>query len=385
MIRYTSFLTLCCCFFFNCPTFAQYDTLVHDGLERTYLVHLPPNYTETEAWPLVVAMHGGGGSAFNLQDQSGLSAKADAAGFVVVYPEGIRGGALNIRTWNAGWCCGPASSGNVDDVGFLTALLDTLTARYALDTTRIYATGMSNGGFISYRLACERSDRIAAIAPVACSMSLEACTPGRPVPIIHFHSSQDGSVPYRGGVGDGLSNHYNAPQDSVLDAWAAANGCRPVADTLVDTDEYLLTQWTDCDCGVEIHRYLTHDGGHSWPGGNQTPIGDPPSHYLNATDLMWDFFQQYTLACAEPSGAGLSSEIRAVHLFPNPSADIVTVQGRQIVRVRLRDLAGQVLSSRFYRRVDRVEVDLRNRPAGVYVVEITSSDRSRDTRLVVKQ
>jgi len=154
---------------------ARYDSIPFGGYDRTYLVHLPTGYTGTTDLPLIIAMHGGFGNAYNLQNQSQLSIKADAENFIVVYPEGLVGGALNISSWNAGWCCGWTSNNNIDDVGFINALLDTLIAHYSVDTNRIYATGISNGGFMAYRLACELSDRIVAIAPVAASMSMTTC------------------------------------------------------------------------------------------------------------------------------------------------------------------------------------------------------------------
>ena len=141
--------------FFSTGINAQFDSLIWDSIERTYLVHLPSGFNGSENLPLVIAMHGGFGSADNLQNQSQLGEKADEEHFIVVYPEGVQGGVFDIRTWNAGWCCGHASTTDVDDVGFINALLDKLIDDFPIDTDRIYATGMSNGGFMSYRLACE--------------------------------------------------------------------------------------------------------------------------------------------------------------------------------------------------------------------------------------
>ncbi len=197
--------------------FSQYDSIFFDGRYRTYLLHLPSGYNGNDPLAMIIAMHGGFGSAANLQNQSQLSVKADASNFIVVYPEGVKS-PLKIRTWNAGWCCGWASRTNVNDVGFISALIDTLIEKYAVDAKRVYATGMSNGGFMAYRLACELPDKIAATAPVAASMSMTDCTPSRPVPVIHFHSYLDKNAPYPGGIGEGPSDHYNPPQDSVMNA-----------------------------------------------------------------------------------------------------------------------------------------------------------------------
>ena len=138
----------------HCFVSAQYDSIYFDGMYRTYQLHLPSDYDGSQNTSLIIAMHGGFGSGTQLEIQSQLSVKADEENFIVVYPEGVES-LLNIRTWNAGGCCGYAMNNNIDDVGFINALMDTLISNYSIDTLRIYATGMSNGAFMSYRLACE--------------------------------------------------------------------------------------------------------------------------------------------------------------------------------------------------------------------------------------
>ena len=355
-------------------SYAQYDSIFYDGLNRTYLLHLPAEYAENDTFPLVIAMHGGFGSAYNIQSQSQLSVKADVESFIVVYPEGVKGGALNIRTWNAGWCCGFASSSNTDDVGFIAALLDTLINRYSVDSNRIYATGMSNGGFMSYRLACELSDRIAAIAPVAASMSLTGCTPDRVMPIIHFHSYLDNSVPSEGGVGSGISDHYNSPLDSVLNAWATMNGCAHLNDTIIHDNQYTFMKWTSCNCGTEIHCYITRDGGHSWPGGIQTPTGDPVSNFINATDLMWSFFQQHPLTCeiTTANNAG-NNENNRFGLFPNPTTGIIHIRKSELLKeftVTIHNSLGQMI----LKQENKETINLESQPRGIYYVSIRTKD-----------
>ena len=303
-------------------SFAQYDSIFHDGIYRTYLLRLPASYSEENAYPLVIAMHGGFGNANNLENQSQLSVKANADDFVVVYPEGVKSPGLGISSWNAGWCCGYASNADIDDVGFIDQLLDELIGEYSIDFNRVYATGMSNGGFMSYRLACELPDRIAAIAPVSCSMAMVNCTPERGVPVIHFHSFQDTSIPWEGGVGDGASGHHNPPTDSVLNAWAALNGCNVLNDTLENTDEYTHNRWSDCECGAGIELYITQDGGHSWHGGSQTVIGDQPSQFISATDAMWEFFQGHALDC-EVTGLKDNNSDELFSIYPNPTANVL--------------------------------------------------------------
>lgn len=300
---------------------AQSSGFVHDGLQRTYLLHLPPAYDGSAPFPLVIAMHGGFGSALNLQRTSELSEKADAAGFIVVYPEGMPG-RLNIRTWNAGGCCGQAVRDSIDDVGFISALIDTLTARFNIDSRRIFATGMSNGGMMAYRLACEIPDRIAAIAPVAATMAANKCNPTRPVPIIHFHSFLDENVPYQGGVGSGVSGFDNPSLDSVFTVWSAANGCTTQKDTLQNDASFVRVAWRDCEGKADLELYLTRDGGHSWPGGKKAlnRQADPPSEAINADDLMWAFFQAHPLSLPTSTGHVEAPvyNFRLHQNYPNP-------------------------------------------------------------------
>ncbi|MEO8589485.1 MAG: PHB depolymerase family esterase [Flavobacteriales bacterium] len=324
---------------------AQTDSINVGGLERTYTVRLPSAYDGVTPLPLVIAMHGGFGSGLQLEQQSLLTVKGEEAGFIVVYPDGVAS-PLGIRSWNAGWCCGYSSTNSIDDVGFIDSLLDTLENELAIDTLRIYATGMSNGGFLSYRLACELSDRIAAIAPVAASMSMTDCAPARSMPVIAFHSYLDESVPYLGGIGTGISAHYNPPLDSVQNAFASHAACAVLNDTLQDDVEMTVISWHECDCAQEVLTYMTHDGGHSWPGGVQSPIGDPTSTVIDADDLMWAFFQQYTLDCALPAGAPALPGLSGLAVYPNPTADawrVVLPVDQGATRLRLFDAMGRAV------------------------------------------
>jgi len=180
-------------------------------------------------------------------------------------------------------------------VGLIDALLDLLIAEIAVDTQRIYATGMSNGGSMGYGVACKLSERIAAIAPVSASMTIAVCQPTRSVPVIGLHSYQDTSVPYLGGIGDGVSGHYNSPQDPLQTAFALHANCAVLRDTLQHDAALTVVRWHECDRQQEMLLYMTQGGGHSWPGGTGSDIGDPPSTTISANDLMWDFFQQHNL------------------------------------------------------------------------------------------
>lgn len=281
------------------PVFRINGTLNSGGRERTYLLNLPPNYYQQSGFSLLIAMHGGGGEALQFEASSRLTEKANESSFVVVYPEGVKStGLLEARTWNAGACCDYARDHNIDDVGFITALIDELGRKYKINLKKVYATGHSNGGMLTYRLACERSGKIAAIAPNGCTMVAPVCNPTRAVPILHMHSVLDTKVPYQGGFGTGVgTDAVHCPSlDSVLNVWAQKNGCAAPAQIIVNNNQYKFTSWTGCTAGTAINYYLTQDGGHAWPGGLPgSSNGDTPSTVIDANDLLWDFFQQFEL------------------------------------------------------------------------------------------
>lgn len=276
------------------------ETIKVDGLDRTYLLNLPPNYYSGDNFSLVIALHGGGGSATQFESTCLLTKKADAAGFIVVYPNGVKSnGPLKLQTWNAGTCCDYAAANDIDDVNFIRQLISTLLAKYKINPKKVYATGHSNGGMMSYRLACELSDKIAAIAVNACTLvTTQPCNPVHPVPVLHMHSVNDLHVPYLGGQGGGTGTYdlHLAPVDSVLNVFSSFNECTNTAQVITDNNDYTFTKWSGCDNNVSIQCYLTKDGGHAWPGGLPgSEMGDTPSTAINANDLLWDFFQQYQL------------------------------------------------------------------------------------------
>jgi polyhydroxybutyrate depolymerase len=272
-------------------------SLTIDGLVRTYILNLPPNYYDGESdFPLVIGMHGTGGSAAQFEYDYHFTEFSNEAKFIVVYPEGVQSsGFLGLRTWNAGNCCDYALDHQIDDVKFIRELINELVSKFNVDSKRVYVTGMSNGGMMAYRLACEIPEKIAAIATVSCSMVVsQSCNPSRAVPILHIHSVLDSKIPYLGGIG--IGGYYFPPLDSVLNVWSANNLCASVPQVLINNDEYKFTKWTDCKNGASVEYYLTQDGGHAWPGGLKSRSGaDSPSKVINANELIWDFFQRFEL------------------------------------------------------------------------------------------
>jgi polyhydroxybutyrate depolymerase len=265
------------------------------GSERTYLLHLPPIYEGKHSLPLVIVLHGGGGNAPGAVRMTGFSEKADKEGFVVVYPNGSGRLKNRLLTWNSGNCCGYALDKNVDDVGFIGALIDELVKTRAIDSKRVYVTGMSNGGMMTYRLACELSDKIAAAAPVAGALNLENCQPTHPVSMVIFHGTADEHVLYDGGEPLQKADTHRRVDKSVSYAvafWVKHNGCSETPQReekgAIRTEIYRGGKE-----GTEVALYAVKGGGHAWPGGESYLLGAEPTREISATDLMWEFFVRH--------------------------------------------------------------------------------------------
>jgi polyhydroxybutyrate depolymerase len=261
-------------------------TLTVGGLQRTVNVHVPASYDPGRGTPLVLNFHGYTSNAMQEQLLSDMSTRADAAGFIVMYPEGTG----TPESWNAGACCGQAASGSTDDLGFVDALLAQADAQLCVDDKRIFATGMSNGGFLSHRLGCERADRFAAIAPVAGVMGMPSCSPARPIPVMHFHGTADPLVPWNGDAALGF-----IPVLDSWSGWALRDGCSGDAvETFRMMDAHCAT-YAECAGGVEVTLCTVDNGGHTWPGGLPVPSLGYTTPYLNATEAMWEFFSKHPL------------------------------------------------------------------------------------------
>jgi polyhydroxybutyrate depolymerase len=265
------------------------------GRERTYLLHLPPTYEGTHLLPLVIVLHGGGGNAPGAVQMTGFSQKADKEGFVVVYPNGSGRLKTRLLTWNSGNCCGYALDNDVDDVGFIRALIDELVKTRSIDPKRVYATGMSNGGMMTYRLGCELSDKLAAIAPVAGALNLESCAPATPVSVIIFHGTADEHVLYNGGEPirkADVHRRVDKPVSSAVSFWATHDGCAATPQRS-EKGNIRTEIYGGGKDGSEVALYTVNGGGHAWPGGEAYLLGAEPTREISATDLMWDFFVRH--------------------------------------------------------------------------------------------
>jgi polyhydroxybutyrate depolymerase len=270
----------------------------HDGRDRSYLLRVPPVASQGRTRvPLVLVLHGGGGNGANAESMTGFTARARSEGFIVVYPEGTARGRIPLLTWNAGHCCGYAMAEQVDDVGFLGALIDHLSSRYPVDPQRVYVTGMSNGAMLSHRVGRELPGKIAAIAPVVGGLFGDETSHRPGVSAVMINGVLDRSVPYNGGSPGGrFAGSWDGtpvrPAAYQATFWANANGCDPRA-TVVEAARYVHLRH-ECPSPFAVELYAVKDNGHAWPGGQRgSAAGDVPSNALDATAVIWAFFASH--------------------------------------------------------------------------------------------
>ncbi|MBI1964912.1 MAG: polyhydroxybutyrate depolymerase [Betaproteobacteria bacterium] len=284
--------------------------LTHKALRRSYLVHVPPQAQAGRPLPVVINFHGGGGHAKAHQAYVRMDGTADREGFIAVYPNGTGGIAGRFLTWNAGTCCGSAAAARMDDVGYALAVLDDLAKRIPINRARVYATGLSNGSMMAYRLAAEAPERIAAVAGVAGAMTLPRFAPRLPVPVMHIHSVDDARALYGGGLGPAFpltdTRVFHQPVGAMLKKWLDRNQCpvqpaavayatgRPGAPDAGHTATRLT--YKPCIAGTEVVLWKLTGAGHVWPGGVQDYLPlllGPGTAVIDANAEMWRFFSRF--------------------------------------------------------------------------------------------
>jgi polyhydroxybutyrate depolymerase len=258
----------------NCAPGTYNEEIFSDGQSRQYRLHVPSSYQPVKPVPLVLGFHGAGSTGGEFEAYSGLSALANQAGFIAVYPQGL--GELT------NWDTMPNSQG----VPFVRDLLDSLEARCSIDPARIYATGHSRGGGMVNRLGCELSDRIAAIGPVSGDYDYsEDCSPSRPVAVVAFHGTDDPTIPYNGfGLPGQMHESYlriGTPIPNWAAAWGERNGCSSKPAIIFQEGRVSCQEWRDCQAGADVLLYTVNGGTHDWPG------------EVNAIKMTWDFFAQH--------------------------------------------------------------------------------------------
>lgn len=360
------------------PTVTIY--MNYQNVTRSFLVHVPPTYTPQQKLPCVFNLHGYGSDAPQQEFYSRMSETADTNNFIVVYPNGIA------NSWNAGFQF-PYNS-NPDDVGFISKLIDTMYTLYNIDLLRVYACGMSNGGFQSYRLACDLENRIAAIAGVTGTITeLTAlnCTQSRRVPVLHIHGTQDPLVNYNGATG------YKSV-DETINFVRGKNGCSTTNDVLNlpdtnvnDSSTVQRIRYTDCNDGTEVWLYKITGGGHTWPNAYIDYIYGPTNRDFDASQEIWNFFNRFTLN-GPATGINETASAMQLQVYPNPSAGNyrLSVAGYAFnnpLQLLVYDINGKLVLQQPVTG-GNTDVSLTGAHAGMYVLKLQGDGFSVSRRIV---
>lgn len=343
----------------------SYDSIISNGIYRKFSLYIPANYNANNSVPLVINLHGYTSSATQQAMYTNFMPIADTAGFILVHPEGTK--ANGQQFWNAGF------GAPVNDVQFISNLIDSIKANYNVNLDRVYSCGMSNGGIMSYYLALNLSSRVTAIASVTGSM-LNAWfpltpNPARAFPVMEIHGTADGTVPYNG---DGTFKHI----DSIVKKWRQYNSCStaPVTTSIANTNtsdnstvtHYVYQNGTN---GSSVELYKVLNGSHSWPG---APAFIPNTNQdFIASVEIWRFFRQYKTSQFLPS-VNIPEIIHqnGIVLYPNPAQDRVNIRSdKNILNIKLYDVTGKMIAEQ-----SKTCIDVNAIPAGLYTIEITTAE-----------
>jgi polyhydroxybutyrate depolymerase len=341
-------------------------SFVHDSITRTYSFYVPASYVPGQPVPLLFNLHGAGTDGSYQEQNRDFRPISDTANFIIVHPDGSFAPNSNQRFWNYG----NVLSSTVDDVGFIETLIDTISAHYSINQNRIYCVGMSNGGFMSYAMACE-SNRFAAVGSVTGSMSVAMynnCNPSHPTPAIHIHGTGDPINPYAG-------NSTSKGIEDVTRFWVNENGCdtTPLAFPVTDADpnddatavRYLYPNGIN---GNTVEHFKVDSGGHAWPGQYVFTFFGNTCMDFDASAEVWRFFSQYELP---PVGMQSLPDASSISIYPNPAQETVTVvSGDEAVNsVVICDMQGRVIQEASADNIQSINVS--QLPPGNYIMQIS--------------
>ena len=353
---------------FSFPNFAQQTidgSIMHDGIQRDYILYIPAIYDGNTDVPLVLNFHGFGSNANEQMHYGDFRDIADTEGFLLVHPEGTLSN--GDQFWNVGF---PGSTSTIDDVGFTEALIDELSTLYAIDLDRVYATGMSNGGFMSFLLACQLSEKIAAVASVTGSMTQDTfndCNAQHPTPVLQIHGTSDSVVPYDGNITWTLSIV------DVFSFWMNYNNCdtNPIITTFPDiytldgsTVDHFV--YSGGDNGVTTEHLKVIGGGHTWPG---SAFNFPGTNYdINASMKIWQFFSRFDI-----NGTLSVSEFdnRQVIIYPNPTNSKINLSlkfSEELNYELFSSLGKRLIIGTI--KTDNQEIDLSNLSPNIYYLKL---------------
>ena len=364
-MKYTTVILLIVGFVFSSSAQQTINaSITHDGMERDYIIYVPEIYDGSKAVPLILNFHGFGSSASQQMFYGDFRDIADTEGFLLVHPEGTT--LIGNQFWNVGF---PGLSSTIDDVGFTEALIDELATLYTIDLDRVYATGMSNGGFMSFLLACQLSEKIAAVASVTGSMTQDTfddCNAQLPTPVLQIHGTEDDVVSYN-------ENNLSLPIPDVISYWVDHNNCEttPTTTMLPDVDvsdgstiEYSV--YEDGDNGITTEHMKVIGGGHTWPGSVLNSAGT--NQDIDASMEIWLFFSRYDIN-------GLLStddyENRHVSIYPNPTQSKINLSLNYAKEVHYKlfsPLGKQLMTGTI--TSGNEEIDISHLPSNIYFLKV---------------
>ena len=364
-MKYTTVILLFTGFVFSSSAQQTINaSITHDGIERDYILYVPEIYDGSTAVPLVLNFHGFGSGASQQMFYGDFRDIADTEGFLLVHPEGTT--LIGNQFWNVGF---PGLSSTIDDVGFTEALIDELATLYTIDLDRVYATGMSNGGFMSFLLACQLSEKIAAVASVTGSMTQDTfddCNAQLPTPVLQIHGTEDDVVLYN-------ENNLSLPIPDVISYWVDHNNCEttPTTTTLPDVDvsdgstiEYSV--YEGGDNGITTEHMKVIGGGHTWPGSILNSAGT--NQDIDASMEIWLFFSRYDIN-------GLLStddyENRHVSIYPNPTQSKINLSLNYAKEVHYKlfsPLGKQLITGTI--TSGNEEIDISHLPSNIYFLKV---------------
>lgn len=341
----------------------------HNGADRTYLIRTPAGYDNEQSYPLVLLLHGIGGSGNDMMYGTGMMALADNAQdpFILVAPDATVDPFFGTPWWNEGM----SPLATADDTGFLSALIDTVIANFSAEPQRVYCAGFSDGGFMTQRLACELSDKIAAFASVAGTRATSiACDPVRQVPVFHIHGTSDETVGYNGDLllGSPLLASYFISVDELISSWIGIDNCFADVDMVALGDSTETWKFSPCASPVEVWLYKVNGATHEW---QLTPDFD-----TNAE--IWEFFTQYVL----PLGIEDAFSQRG-RIYPQPSEGLFFIDGvSDLVKAEVYTAEGRLVAS--VQEYNLREINLRDFPDGLYLLEAETQSGLRISHKLMK-
>lgn len=273
----------------QCIVATNTHTIRVDNNIRSYIVYTPVHYNHNIKYPVMIMLHGGGGDGNGMMYQTQMNTTADNNSFITVYPNGLG------KTWNADTCCGYAVDHNINDVTFISKIINTLPRQYNVNLQKIYVSGFSNGGMLCYKIGVQLSDKIAAIAPVSCTMN-ELDNFKAKIPIIHIHGLQDKNAPFNGGYGENSMAHvYIRPVNETISFCRVQNECN-IGPTTINNNNMIIDVWREQTGKFPVMLVRVKEAGHTWSGGkNITPIKITGNlvQSIDTSNIIWTFCNQF--------------------------------------------------------------------------------------------